>query len=233
MNEDTNRNAAAESLEDLRALAKDMNELTLALTHGEKMGEFTMALRLDTYSDRIRQALGEMPRVGEKVADFQKRQETLFAAASAAIREATKQAAKRAADESAPRLTGEEPAPPAEEPGWLEVRERGMKFSRFSTETRRHLLAKEPGNKFYPARLHEITITPSLIVKGDFEAGYYQDGELKFALLAHSVNKAEKCALAAAKAYMRDSHHRARMNRRGEKRQAEAEKGEAQDTGRE
>lgn len=216
----TNTNEAAKSLEDLRALAKDMNELALALTHGETMGEFSMALRLDTYSNRIRQALGEMPRMGEKVADFQKRQETLFAAASAAIREATELAAKRAADDSAPRLTGGEPAPPAEEPGWLEVRERGMKFSRFSTETRRHLLAKEPGNKCNPARLHEIRVEPCEVAPGDFDARYAVDGKIKIALLAHSVSKAEKCALAAAKAYMRDSHHSARKNRRGEKAQA-------------
>lgn len=233
MNEDTNTNTneAAKSLEDLRALARDMNELALALTTGEKMKGFAMALRLVTFSDRIRQALGEMPRMGEKVADFQKRQATLFAAASAAIREATELAAgaKAASDIPAPGQIAGEAANTTDEaePGWLEVRERGMKFSRFSTETRRHLLAKEPGNKCQPSKLHEIRVEPCEVAPGDFDARYAIDGKIKIALLAHSVSKAEKCALAAAKAYMRDSHHNARKNRRGEKRQAaEAKNGD-------
>lgn len=85
MSEDTNRNAAAESLDELRALARDIDELALALTQGEKMGEFAMALRLDTYSDRIRQALGEMPRMGEKEEGFKARRHALNEAWAAAI----------------------------------------------------------------------------------------------------------------------------------------------------
>ena len=78
-------NVAAMALTELKALEWEMDELSRALMDGQKMGEFAIALRLDAFSDRILEALGTMPRQGEKVEDFDRRQKTLERAWDAAI----------------------------------------------------------------------------------------------------------------------------------------------------
>ena len=189
-------NEVTKSLDELRKVESDIVELALALTRDRmEMGEIAMAMRLDTFIDHIQQALGEMPRPGEKKEDFDARREKLRKAAEAAIQAAS------------------DTPPEAEtKPSWLEVRERGMKFSRFSTPTRRTLIAKKEDTKrgSFPARLHKIEVRPAAGLSSDFMAEYSVDGELKFSLLAHSPSKAESCALVAAKEYMRRSAHRGR-----------------------
>lgn len=208
-------NEVTKSLDELRKVESDIVELALALTRDRmEMGEVAMAMRLDTFIDHIKQALGEMPRPGEKKEDFDARREKLRKAAEAAIQAASDTppeaiaAAKAALEEDAAPTT-----PEAEtKPSWLEVRKRGMKFSRFSTPTRRTLIAKEEDTKrgSFPARLHKIEVRPAAGLSSDFMAEYSVNGELKFSLLAHSPSKAESCALVAAKEYMRRSAHRGR-----------------------
>lgn len=106
---------------------------------------------------------------------------------------------------------------------WLEIKERGLKFSRFSTPTQRRLIAKGGGPR--EQHIYEISVLHLGEVMG-LSAVLSRDGK-EFARVycvdkSLGIGRLEKMAVAAFKAFLHAGAHRSRDAFKRRKREAEA-----------